>query len=64
MGDIVVSLPTTRLAARERGVELGEHLAWLLVHGLLHLMGYDHPTPRTLGRMRREEERLLTEAGL
>jgi probable rRNA maturation factor len=61
VGDIVVSLPYLRQAARERGVPADRHLAWLLVHGLLHLLGHDHHEPRAAARMTREEQRLLAE---
>ena len=42
-GDVVISLPTTERQAREAGVPLEEELRRLLVHGILHLKGMDHP---------------------
>lgn len=60
VGDIVISLPYTRLAARQEGISLEYHLAHLLVHGLLHLLGYDHERDADARRMEREEKRLLT----
>lgn len=59
LGDIAVSLPTTRRAARQLGVDEGEHLDHLLIHGLLHLMGYDHQTGTQAKRMEALENQLL-----
>lgn len=42
LGDIVVSLETARRQAVDRGVESRDEIALLLLHGLLHLLGYDH----------------------
>ncbi len=42
LGDVVVSVDTADREARQAGMELEERLTQLLVHGLLHLCGYDH----------------------
>ncbi|MGC6499228.1 MAG: rRNA maturation RNase YbeY [Henriciella sp.] len=42
LGDIAVSFGVARRDAEDRGIELGQHLSHLLIHGLLHLAGYDH----------------------
>lgn len=42
LGDIVISMETARREARAAGMPLGERLTQLLIHGLLHLHGYDH----------------------
>lgn len=42
LGDIVLSVPTARRQARAKGHTLDYELAVLLVHGFLHLLGYDH----------------------
>lgn len=42
LGDVVVSLDTAERQAAERGVDLIDEIRVLLVHGLLHLLGYDH----------------------
>ncbi len=44
LGDIVISIPTARRQAAARGHSLVTELAILLVHGFLHLLGYDHAT--------------------
>jgi probable rRNA maturation factor len=42
LGDIVISLPRAKRQAMEYGTTLNEELKRLLIHGLLHLIGYDH----------------------
>jgi rRNA maturation RNase YbeY len=60
LGDIVISVPTARRQAAERGHRLNVELEILLVHGLLHLLGYDHEhSSREAARMRRLEMKLL-----
>jgi rRNA maturation RNase YbeY len=60
LGDVVISVPTACRQAKESGRSLGSELAALLVHGVLHLCGYDHE--RSAGeavRMRRRETAIL-----
>jgi len=59
VGDIVVALPVARREARRRGMELRDHLIHLAIHGLLHLMGYDHHEAPAARRMQALERRLL-----
>lgn len=42
LGDLVVSVPTARSQAKETGIPLSHEIAFLLIHGLLHLLGHDH----------------------
>lgn len=42
LGDIVISVDTALLEAEELAVSLHDRITWLITHGLLHLMGYDH----------------------
>ena len=42
LGDVVISIDTTRRQARQRGVAIVDEATFLLAHGLLHLLGYDH----------------------
>jgi probable rRNA maturation factor len=59
LGDVVISLPRARSQARFGGWTLEEELLRLLVHGVLHALGYDHEKSRREAlRMRREELRL------
>jgi len=46
LGDVVISLPRAKRQAMEYGTTLNEELKRLLIHGLLHLMGYDHERGR------------------
>lgn len=60
LGDIVISIPKADQQAREAGYPLTREIERLLVHGLLHLMGYDHERgPAEAIRMRRRENQLM-----
>jgi probable rRNA maturation factor len=60
LGDVVISLETARAQAVRFGVELDSEMTRLLVHGILHLLGFDHVNGgRQAARMKREEERLI-----
>lgn len=61
-GDVVVSLETALQQAAERGHSLETEIKVLLLHGLLHLAGYDHETDD--GEMQRREVRLRRKLGL
>lgn len=64
LGDIAISLPTAVRQAEEAGHALDREVAHLLVHGVLHLLGYDHVTgPDDEARMRGREERYLGDLG-
>jgi probable rRNA maturation factor len=56
VGDILISVPTARRQAAERGFPPQRELKVLLLHGLLHCLGYDHEADR--GEMERLERRL------
>jgi len=59
LGDIVISLPQARRQAAQYGRKWRQELALLLVHGILHLLGYDHVTRWQEKRMFRLQDRLL-----
>jgi probable rRNA maturation factor len=59
LGDVVISLPQTRRQAVQRGKQFEEELALLLVHGILHLLGYDHATKAQEKKMFGLQDRLL-----
>ena len=60
LGDVVISLPTAIRQAKMAGRSVDEELAILLVHGVLHLCGYDHERSlREADRMSRQEEAVL-----
>ncbi len=56
LGDIYISLPRTRRQARQYKVSFEEELKRLVIHGLLHLIGYDHIRPGQAKKMRQKEE--------
>jgi len=62
LGDLAIALAVARRQARQQGHALSRELRILALHGLLHLLGYDHETDR--GEMQRLEERLRRRAGL
>ena len=60
LGDVVISLPTAVRQALEAGRSIDDELTMLLVHGVLHLCGYDHErNQREAARMSRRERALL-----
>ena len=59
LGDIVVSLETARRQAQEHDHSLERELNWLVSHGLLHLLGWDHPDEASLQTMLALQETLL-----
>ncbi len=59
LGDIVISLETAQRQAEEYGHSLEREIAYLMVHGLLHLLGYDHLNPEEKHVMRQKEEKIL-----
>jgi len=63
-GDIVVSGETARRVARELGWQPRQELAYYVVHGLLHLAGYDDLTPGERRRMRKRERMVMVAVGL
>jgi probable rRNA maturation factor len=56
-GEIAVCVAVVRKYAAEEGNSVGRQLAWTLIHGVLHLLGYDHETDD--GEMRAREQILL-----
>jgi probable rRNA maturation factor len=62
LGDIVIGIGVAKAQAAEAGHSLGTELRVLALHGLLHLLGYDHE--RDAGRMARVEARLRARGGL
>ncbi len=62
LGDVVISLPTALRQARSRKRALLPEVRFLLAHGLLHLVGYDHGTPSQKREMDRETRRLVRAA--
>lgn len=64
LGDVVISLDTAERAARGRRRTLAEEVRFLLAHGILHLVGYDHATPRQKTQMSNRTRSLVKSAPL
>lgn len=62
-GDLVLCAPVVRREAREQGKPVGAHWAHLIVHGALHLRGYDHIKSKDAKRMEARERAILAGFG-
>ena len=63
LGDVVVNLAAARRQAADHGLEPSEETRFLLIHGILHLLGWDHGTEEDRSRMEAEEQRLWEALG-
>lgn len=63
LGDLVVCLPVVEREALEQGKTTTQHWAHLLIHGLLHLQGYDHITDEEALEMETLETQLMAQLG-
>ena len=64
LGDIYISIPKMQEQAKEYGHSEKRELAFLVVHGLLHLLGYDHQTDEEEKVMFQIQEEMLNEEGI
>jgi probable rRNA maturation factor len=65
VGDLVICLPVVQREAREQDKPLKAHLAHMVVHGMLHLQGYDHETGASdAARMEAREREILARFGI
>ncbi len=64
LGDVVISVESARRQGRETGTGLQAELALLLVHGILHLLGYDHADDGERRRMWRKQRSVLLACGV
>ena len=64
LGDIVICGPVVEREAREQGKQVGDHWAHMLVHGALHLLGYDHESDEDAQLMESLETELLAKRGI
>lgn len=63
LGDLVICVPVVEREAREQGKSLDAHWAHLVIHGCLHLLGYDHLEDEEAEEMEALERQLLAELG-
>jgi probable rRNA maturation factor len=64
LGDVVISLERAEEQAKDYGHSLNREVGFLTVHGMLHLMGYDHETPEEASVMEACQEEILAEMEL
>lgn len=64
LGDIIISVERARAQAEEYGHSFEREIAYLAVHGTLHLLGYDHESEAEKVEMRRQEEAVMSRIGL
>lgn len=60
LGDIIICIPIVKKQAIEYGHSFKRELAYMLVHGFYHLMGYDHIEEKDKKEMRKKEENILS----
>ncbi len=63
LGDVVICAPVVAAEAVRQGKSPASHWAHLVIHGVLHLLGYDHHTDSAASRMESRETVLLSELG-
>ena len=59
LGEVIISYPRAVMQAEKAGHDVGEEIALLLVHGVLHLLGYDHDEPDRDIQMKGLERKIL-----
>lgn len=64
IGDVIVAFETAVAEARVEGKDLADHLSHLVVHGMLHLLGYDHETDDEADEMESMEVAVLASVGV
>jgi probable rRNA maturation factor len=64
LGDVVLAFETVAREAEDQGKTLADHLAHLVTHGVLHLLGFDHEAPGEAEEMEALERRVLAGIGI
>jgi probable rRNA maturation factor len=64
LGDIVLSISQAQAQAQSRGHSLADEIQLLVVHGVLHLLGYDHADPQEKARMWAAQAEILAQLGV
>ena len=64
IGDVILAAETVRREANEQGVPFAHHVQHLVVHGILHLLGYDHISAADAERMEAIEISILSKLGV
>ena len=64
LGDLIISIPRVKEQAIEYGHSFERELAYMVVHGFYHLMGYDHMEEEDKKEMRQKEDEVLNKLGI
>lgn len=64
LGDVILAWETVRAEAEDEGKALADHFTHLVVHGTLHLIGFDHETEAEAEEMEDTERRILADLGI
>ena len=64
LGDVILAFETVLREAHRQGKQPRHHLSHLVVHGVLHLLGFDHETAREAAIMERQERQILARLGV
>ncbi|MGM0419918.1 MAG: rRNA maturation RNase YbeY [Bacillota bacterium] len=64
LGEVIISLPVAKVQAEEYNHSLKREICFLIVHGILHILGYDHIEKKDREKMRKLENEIMEEAGI
>ncbi|MDB5597596.1 MAG: rRNA maturation factor [Hyphomicrobiales bacterium] len=64
LGDIVIAFETVQRESLEENKHLSDHVSHMVVHGFLHLLGYDHESDADADKMESAEQRILARLGI
>lgn len=64
LGDVIIAPAYVRANAKANGVAFDDELALMVVHGILHLLGYDHPSDEAAEAMEERERQILSLVGV
>ena len=64
LGDVIISVERAKIQAKEHGVSFEAEMSLLLVHGILHLLGYDHEEDSEAEEMEAKEKEILSIVGV
>jgi probable rRNA maturation factor len=64
LGDVILAFETIAGEAEEQGKSFKHHAAHLIIHGVLHLMGYDHEHDKDAVKMEKKEAKILKTLGV
>jgi len=64
LGEVIISYPQAVIQAKEHHHSIKKEIAILIIHGILHLLGYDHDQPEPERQMKSREKELLSQVGV